>query len=212
MERSDEIFNRIIQQQKAMQMALESPMKQLQQQQKAMQMALESPMKQLQQQQKAIRNSISASFMNAYKVNSFSIDGGIAVLDNIVEDIQGDSNSATLSTQYSLDLSEILNDFIESYWKLASLFKNGYNAITNNNALLQLTTLIGLIGSIITIVSTTQGNSVDVDIHIHNNFEEVKVKTEKYGKKVDIYIEKKELPLEPNSQDDDKWVSGGDRT
>ncbi|QDQ03041.1 hypothetical protein FOH38_22780 [Lysinibacillus fusiformis] len=194
------------QQQSEIRKAMESPMKQFQQQQSEIRKAMESPMKQFQQQQSELSKIISASFMKAYKVNSFSIEGGIAVLDNIIEDIQEDSNSATFLTQES----EILNDFIESYLKLASQVKNGYNAITNNKALLQLTALIGLISSILTIVSFVQGDSVD--IQIHNNFENIKIDTETERKKVDIYIEKKELPVEPNIGKEDNWLLGGERT
>lgn len=70
--------------------------------------------------------------------------------------------------------------------------------------------MISLVGSILTIISFLQGNATE--IYIHNEYEDVKIEIESSGDKTDIYIKKKDSTTEEEQVNEDKWLSGGERT
>ncbi|MGK7378335.1 hypothetical protein ACSFXN_10910 [Planococcus sp. 1R117A] len=170
-----------------------------------------TPFEDFNRQQVAIQK-IMSSLENTFKVQSFDFSGSLLVMNDVIQDTRFDIETKEKSnlSQVEQELITWLYEQIEIAFSIINSLRNISNAIDTKKAIGHMIALIGFISAIITIVGSIQGNNTE--IHIHNQYDNVIIKTETNGDKTDIYIEKKESPLELQSEDDDKWYTGGERT
>ncbi|WP_427137342.1 hypothetical protein [Psychrobacillus psychrodurans] len=166
----------------------------------------------LEQQQKMVEKLIISPIIQTFKADTFQFSDGIAIVDNFFEQVHSDLESQEVdsSSQNNQELKEWLIEFLENSIELINILKKVCNTIDTKKAKTHLITLISLVGSILTIISFLQGNATE--IYIHNEYEDVKIEIESSGDKTDIYIKKKDSTTEEEQVNEDKWLSGGERT
>lgn len=209
----NDLSKKLQKQQIDIQNTIGNSVKQFQRQQIDIQNTLGDSIKKFQLQQinlnKVIENYINLNISNIYKVNSFN--GGIVVLDNIVDNIQEDLIDKC-SRGENYDSYETMDYYIEVYSKLSSKIKNGYKVLRNNEIVKECCFLFGVFGSIVTLATPFIKDNNNLDIHTHNNFENIDINTKIEGKNIEIYIEKKEETINDTNEIYDDWLSGGERT
>lgn len=162
-------------------------------------------------QQEAIQKIIS-SLGSTTKTQSLDLNASLLAMNDAIIGTYNDVESKE-SFNLSQDEQELITwsyEQIDFFSSIINSLRNMRNTLDTEWTFGHLLLLLGLIGNLLTIVSSIQGN--EIEINIHNNYKDVIIESDTDGNKTDIYIEKKEDQHKLDSKNYNERYSGGEST
>ena len=134
------------------------------------------------------------------------------IMDELFSTIQEEFENSE-SAEETFEWQELSITYLSYCMNMIRELQKIYNALDATKAKAIILDIMTVVSFIITLSSSFKDSPAE--IHIHNEYENIKIDTESNGKRTDIYIEKKDSPVEgkqDQEQEEEEWLSGGERT